>query len=133
MVFHLHGLRKKGNSPLWRVFVFFWVISVTNTLLFPAFTIPLREKSESIAIHSIMSEKTSPLKQLLLLVFTSVDANADLADTSEEASDIIEYVSSRHYIIREVQQNLEPTPFTHLNEIFANAVLEKTTPPPKVG
>jgi hypothetical protein len=115
------------------VFIFFWIISVINTLLFPAFTIPLSEKSESFAFHSTMGTKTSPMKQLLLLVFTTVDSNADLADTSEEASDIIEYVSSRHYIIREVQQNIEPTPFTHLNETFANAVLEKTTPPPKVG
>jgi hypothetical protein len=133
MLFQVRGFRKKSSSHLWRVVVFFWVISVTNTLLFPAFTIPLKERSESIAIHSDMGAKTSPLKQLLLLIFTSVDAHADLADTSEETADKIEFVSSRHYLIREAQQYNEPTPFTHLNETFANAVLEKFTPPPKVG
>jgi hypothetical protein len=129
----VNNFRKKSNSQLWRVFVFLWIISVSNTLLFPAFTIPLKEKAESVIIQSHHTAKTSALEQFLLLIFTSVDANADLADTSEEAADKIEFVSSRHYLIREAQLNTEPTPFTHLNVTFANAVLEKSTPPPKVG
>jgi hypothetical protein len=128
----LSDFRKKSNSSLWRVLLLLWTISSINLFLSPAFTISDKDQLGHPSIHSANSTETYWLNELIHFIFTEVNPNADLADTVEDSADKIEFISAGYCILKP-DANGEERRMILLHETLLNTILEKSTPPPKIG
>lgn len=128
----ISSIRARQGAFFRHIFVFFWFLSISNTILFPAYTISEEDIDPYVAVVQV--GKQAPVSFLGLVFELASNTNAMdalLADTQEDGLDKVYFITSRCASLKNPEASLLNLLHTHGVASPDIPPLGINTPPPK--
>ncbi|MCW5912422.1 MAG: hypothetical protein KIT62_15245 [Cyclobacteriaceae bacterium] len=128
------SIRAKQGAFFRHVFIFFWILSISNSILFPAYTLDENPENSNRMVIQVGKQPSVSFLGLVFELALSVNANtadALLADTQDDGLEKLDFITSRHATLKNPESlflNLLPVRGEPRPEVPA---LGTITPPPR--
>ncbi|MBX2899292.1 MAG: hypothetical protein KF775_06565 [Cyclobacteriaceae bacterium] len=129
----LSSIRNRQFAFYRHVFIFLWGISISNSILFPAYTLSQQTEEQQIVLQASRLASVSFLGMVMELVLhiNSNSSDAYLADTQDDSLDKLDFITTRLFLPHyRVAQQSGRFPLFVINSPDS-LPLAISTPPPK--
>ncbi|MBX2895381.1 MAG: hypothetical protein KF856_01210 [Cyclobacteriaceae bacterium] len=133
MINIITSIRANQSAFLRHVILFFWILSISNSILFPAYTLSGKESATSNQMI-VQVGKQASLSFLGLFIEMVVQSNSTdtlLADVQDEGLEKVDFIASRSVVLKKPDGIKNTNPPIHNYLRAESPEIATISPPPK--
>jgi hypothetical protein len=133
MISIITSIRAKQSAFLRHVILSFWILSISNSILFPAYTLSGKEPDASnhMTVQAGKQASLSFLGLFIEIVVQSNSTDALLADVQDEGLEKVDFIASRSVVLKNPEGIKNTNPPIHNYLRAESPEIATISPPPK--